>query len=80
MDRVAVALALPSWFGRNWDALADALSDPGQVGGERVLLVTGWQDFAEREPGQWRVAREVFERATAVDVRVSLGGSSNEQG
>ncbi len=28
MDRCARALALPDWFGRNWDALADSLSDP----------------------------------------------------
>ena len=28
MDRSARALRLPDWFGRNWDALVDSLSDP----------------------------------------------------
>ncbi|MFD6414522.1 barstar family protein [Nocardia asteroides] len=28
MERCARDLALPDWFGRNWDALADSLSDP----------------------------------------------------
>lgn len=28
MDRCARDLALPDWFGRNWDALADSLADP----------------------------------------------------
>lgn len=27
LDRIAQALAFPDWFGRNWDALADCLSD-----------------------------------------------------
>lgn len=29
MDAFVVALDLPAWFGRNWDALADALRDLG---------------------------------------------------
>jgi hypothetical protein len=28
MERCARDLALPGWFGRNWDALADVLTDP----------------------------------------------------
>ncbi len=27
MEAIAVQLALPKWFGRNWDALSDALGD-----------------------------------------------------
>jgi len=29
MDAFVAALDLPAWFGRNWDALADALKDLG---------------------------------------------------
>ncbi|MCQ4206773.1 barstar family protein [Streptomyces longispororuber] len=66
MDRCARVLELPDWFGRNWDALADSLGDPG-VGPKAahglVLVVTGWQEFAERRPGDWETAREVFAEA-----------------
>ena len=27
LDRIAVALRFPDWFGRNWDALEDCLAD-----------------------------------------------------
>ncbi|MFJ3902498.1 barstar family protein [Streptomyces sp. NPDC090025] len=64
MDRCAAALALPDWFGRNWDALADSLTDlPRPV----VLVVTGWQGWARVHPREWQVAQDVF--ATAVEER-----------
>lgn len=78
MDRCADALELPDWFGRNWDALADALSDPGQLpeadqGGALVLVVSGWEGFRERQPQQWDIAHEVFAQASAVQVLLALG-------
>jgi len=44
MDAFVVGLGLPAWFGRNWDALTDALRDlgwwpAGRRG--RVILVRG---------------------------------------
>ncbi|MFF3493980.1 barstar family protein [Streptomyces sp. NPDC002795] len=83
MDRCAAALGLPSWFGRNWDALADALSDPGQLpegpeGGALVVVVTGWAGFEERQPEQWEIARDVFARASAARIRFELGSSSKQ--
>ncbi|MFB7591782.1 barstar family protein [Streptomyces sp. NPDC056169] len=64
MDRCAVVLELPAWFGRNWDALADCLTDlPEPV----ALVVTGWQGYATVRPHEWRTAQDVF--ATAVDER-----------
>ncbi|MFE6102766.1 barstar family protein [Streptomyces laurentii] len=75
MDRCAAALALPAWFGRNWDALAESLTDlPGRV----ALVVTGWQAYAEAQPAEWRTAQEVFatsvaERPTRLTVLLSLG-------
>lgn len=62
MDRCADALSLPDWFGRNWDALADCLTDlswaPDAPG--RLLVVSGWREYAEAAPGDWAVAQEVF--------------------
>ncbi|QGZ47958.1 hypothetical protein GPZ77_05765 [Streptomyces sp. QHH-9511] len=82
MDRCATALALPDWFGRNWDALADCLTDlpePGPV----ALVVTGWQVYAEAHPLEWRLAQDVFatavdERPTHLTVLLALGGSPGD--
>jgi hypothetical protein len=45
MDRSARALQLPDWFGRNWDALADSLSDhtvwPEGAVEQGLLVVVG---------------------------------------
>ncbi|MGW3630254.1 barstar family protein [Streptomyces sp. NPDC005122] len=87
MDRCARALDLPDWFGRNWDALADCLGDlswaPPARG--RLLVVTGWRDFARAAPRDWGIAQEVFAdatdqgRGTAGSLRVvlALGGSDD---
>ncbi|MER6384715.1 barstar family protein [Streptomyces sp. NPDC001250] len=85
MDRTARALALPDWFGRNWDALADSLSDhtvwpEGAVEQGLLIVVRGWQPYAEANPGEWRTAQEVFgeavDRTPALAVVLALGGSS----
>ena len=66
--------------GRNWDALADSLGDlPARPGADRglLLLVTGWQGYAETRPEEWAVAREVMDAATGPElcVLLALGGS-----
>ncbi|MFE1840803.1 barstar family protein [Streptomyces sviceus] len=83
MDRCARDLRLPDWFGRNWDALADVLSDPGLwsgdgvgVGAETVVVVRHWDRYAKARPDEWATAREVFAQASALTVALALGGSS----
>ncbi|MEU0946049.1 barstar family protein [Streptomyces canus] len=81
MDRCARDLRLPDWFGRNWDALADVLSDPGLWAGggveeETVVVVRHWDGYAETRPDEWATAREVFAHAAALTVALALGGSS----
>ncbi|MFK0254796.1 barstar family protein [Streptomyces sp. NPDC090445] len=67
MDACAEAFALPEWFGRNWDALADCLRDlswlPEATG--RLVAVTGWRELGEERPGDWAVLQEVLEEASA---------------
>ncbi|MGJ5750186.1 barstar (barnase inhibitor) [Streptomyces puniciscabiei] len=68
MDAVARTLALPDWFGRNWDALLDSLSDPSvwpREAADRglLLVVTGWRPYADGRPEEWRMAREVLTEA-----------------
>ncbi|MFF8867145.1 MULTISPECIES: barstar family protein [unclassified Streptomyces] len=85
MDRVARALALPDWFGRNWDALADSLCDhtvwpEGAVEQGMLVVVRGWQPYAEASPREWRTAQEVFaeavDRTPSLAVVLALGGTS----
>ncbi|MEU7053090.1 barstar family protein [Streptomyces eurythermus] len=85
MDRAVRALALPDWFGRNWDALADSLSDhtvwpEGAVERGLLVVVRGWRPYAEARPEEWRTAEEVLteaaDRTTALTVALALGGIS----
>ncbi|MEU6542472.1 barstar family protein [Streptomyces sp. NPDC046859] len=85
MDRCAGALRLPDWFGRNWDALADSLSDRTvwpEAGRQRGmwLVVRNWRAYADARPDEWRLAREVFAEAADgtrdLTVLLDLGGSS----
>jgi hypothetical protein len=62
MDACAAHLRLPDWFGRNWDALADCLTDlswwpPGPDG--RRLVIRGWRGYAAARPREWRIVKEV---------------------
>ncbi|MGI5453111.1 barstar family protein [Streptomyces sp. CA-249302] len=81
MDRCARDLRLPDYFGRNWDALADVLSDPGvwpDGAAEKGLLVVvrDWRPYAQARPDEWETALEVFSHASAATVALALGGSS----
>ncbi|MES5822186.1 barstar family protein [Streptomyces sp. RG80] len=81
MDRCARDLRLPDWFGRNWDALADVLSDPGlwprdAVDREPLVVVRNWRSYAALRPDEWAVACEVFAGAAVLTVALALGGSS----
>ncbi|MFJ2825719.1 barstar family protein [Streptomyces toxytricini] len=75
MRRWEEALELPHWFGRNWDALADALGDlswlPETPG--RLIAVTSWRGWAAARPGDWETLREVLEEAVARG-REAVGG------
>ena len=46
LARLAQALALPDWFGQNWDALEDALSEKSGV-----HLFYDWQGLAADDRG-----------------------------
>jgi hypothetical protein len=80
MERCARDLRLPDYFGRNWDALADVLSDPGLWPGDaaegRIVVVRNWERYAEARPAEWAIAREVFSQASELTVTLALGGSS----
>ena len=53
LRRIAVTLGFPGWFGENWDALEDCLTDLSWRGGEgHVLAVEGFQFLPDDEVGE----------------------------
>jgi RNAse (barnase) inhibitor barstar len=55
LGRIATALALPDWFGHNWDALFDCLAELGESSSSGCLLVLEHAGDLRRE------APEVFD-------------------
>ncbi|MCX4760589.1 barstar family protein [Streptomyces sp. NBC_01275] len=82
MDRCARDLELPDWFGRNWDALADSLTDlpQGPESGPVLVVVRNWRQYAKTQPEEWEIAQAVFssavDQAPELSVVLALGGSS----
>jgi Barstar (barnase inhibitor) len=59
LRQVGEALGFPDWYGQNFDALADCLSDVD--GGEgTVLLWDGWGPFARESQQAFSVALSVL--------------------
>lgn len=59
-------LALPSWFGANWDALADALGDLGGDAARGVAIhIAGADDLAAADPRAWATACDILEEAAS---------------
>lgn len=62
---LAKAMRLPRWFGMNWDAAVDALTDfEWQPGSAHALLCSKLDGFARRSPVDFATALAVLEDAT----------------
>ena len=63
LDLCATAFDLPRWFGRNWDALADSLSDRS-TGEPEIVLWTGLRHLLEHDHDTVDVALQIFAEDT----------------
>ncbi|MGA4542150.1 barstar family protein [Uniformispora flossi] len=65
MDAFAAGLSLPAYFGRNWDALWDCLTDDTLLPepARRVIVVDRWRTFADRNTDDWDRIRELLRDA-----------------
>jgi RNAse (barnase) inhibitor barstar len=65
LDLCAESFDFPDWFGDNWDALADCLTDLTWAESEAGYLVVyaGWQALAQEEPETFATAVEIFREA-----------------
>jgi len=64
LERCAEAFDLPSWFGRNWDALDECLRGLDLDEPTGLLVVWDqWADLADGDPDAFDTAIEVFRDA-----------------
>lgn len=64
-DALTAALALPDWFGRNFDALADVLADRLDAGPLTVEVRDAGQLLADEPPAQLGTLLDVLAGAAA---------------
>lgn len=64
LETIARELAFPEWFGSNWDALEDCLTDLGWcVASGYALILENAGGFAAADPDEFEAALEVFDAA-----------------
>jgi Barstar (barnase inhibitor) len=63
---IARAMGLPRWFGMNWDALADSLTDfAWEPGTTHVLLLSALDGFAQHAPLDFGTALGLLDDAAS---------------
>lgn len=66
LDRFAAALSFPAWFGHNWDAMHDCLTDLSWLPASAYRVVLSHPTLLrEREPETLASALQVLGNATA---------------
>lgn len=54
-------LAFPSWYGRNWDALEDCLTDASWLPEKgQVIRIEGFEAYAEADPDGFAILLDIF--------------------
>ena len=65
-QELARALHFPDYFGHNWDAVYDCLTDLTWLpAAGNVLLLDGFDRFATDQPDQWDIGLKVLREACA---------------
>jgi RNAse (barnase) inhibitor barstar len=85
LSACAHGMAFPRWFGNNWDALADCLTDLDWATADAYLVVLeNVQGLAAAAPPDFHQALEIFEQAASTwaerGVRFQVLLASNAEG
>jgi RNAse (barnase) inhibitor barstar len=58
---LGTSLAFPSWFGRNWDALEDCLTDSSWLSGPGILIrIEGFSAYANTDADGFSILLDIF--------------------
>src|SRR5438477_6914733 len=64
LEKIARAMKFPDYFGKNWDALNDCLTDMEWARGAGYILLYQFPDrFVKKNPDEWKVAVDIFNTA-----------------
>lgn len=64
LTAVGEALEFPEWFGHNWDALADCLTDLSWMAADGYVIALDHADaFATAQPADFAMALSIFQDA-----------------
>lgn len=65
LNQVALVLSFPEYFGNNWDAFADCLTDMSwhETDGF-VILYDNFDSLAEHSPRDFEIALDIFKEST----------------
>jgi len=67
LARVAEALEFPDWFGRNWDAFFDCLTDLSWLpAGGHVLVLLNTNEMRRDAPEAFDTAKSIMQEAAAI--------------
>jgi RNAse (barnase) inhibitor barstar len=65
LKQAALILRFPEYFGNNWDAFADCLTDMSWLEADGfVILYDQFDPFAEHSPRQFETALEILKEST----------------
>ena len=86
LERIAAALGFPDWFGDNWDALRDCLTDlTWRKARGYIIVLERCEAFAQAARGDFETALELFRlvaddwRESHVPFWVLIGGTAAEE-
>jgi RNAse (barnase) inhibitor barstar len=65
-ELLADTLSLPDYYGRNWDAFGDCITDLEQSQMPMLLRVKGWATLNQRLPREARLFRECLDELSRV--------------
>lgn len=64
LEKIARAMNFPAYFGKNWDALNDCLTDMEWARGAGYILLFHAPDkLITTSPADWQMAKEILESA-----------------